>query len=78
MKTIYQDEYRQLIDVLITARKQQNLTQDEVAKQLHKPQSYIAKIENFERKLDVLEFVALCRVLGLTPSQVLMMIEQIS
>lgn len=27
---------------------------------------------------DVLEFVALCRVLGLTPDQVLMMIEQIS
>ncbi len=70
MKTIYQEEYRRLIDMLITARKQQNITQADVAKQLYKPQSYIAKIENFERKPDILEFVVLCRALGLTPSQV--------
>lgn len=75
MKTIYHDTYRELIDELIKLRKRANLTQTQVAEKLHKPQSYIAKIENFERKLDILEFVQLCRVIDVKASELIVLIE---
>ena len=65
MKTIYQDRYELLVQTLIGARKQLSFTQAELAKRLNKPQSYIAKIEGKDRKLDVLEFIDLCRILQL-------------
>ena len=49
MKTIYQQRYQTLIDCLISARKQAKLTQADIAHQLGKPQSYIAKIEGKDR-----------------------------
>lgn len=75
MKTIYQDEYRKIIQMLTELRKNQHLTQTQIAKELHKPQSYIAKIEVFERTLDILEFIHLCRVLGAKPSEILIAFE---
>jgi len=35
------------------------MTQAAVAKKLHKPQSFVAKYENDERRIDVVEFVDL-------------------
>ncbi len=64
MKTIYNERYQRLINALVKVRKNSGLTQQQVAERLSKPQSYIAKIEKLERKLDVLEFVDLCDVIG--------------
>ena len=71
MKTIYEERYQSWVQTLITARKTAGLTQAQVAEQLGKPQSYIAKIERCERKLDVMEFVLLCETLGVSVEQVL-------
>lgn len=57
MKTIYQDEYRRLIEVLITARKQQNLTQADVAKQLHKPVGWVERMRNPTFIIQPIDFV---------------------
>lgn len=78
MKTIYQERYNQLIHDLILVRKHANLTQSEVAKKLNKPQSYIAKIEGKDRKLDILEFIELCEVLDVQPSLLIREIENFS
>lgn len=74
MKTIYQDRYQILITELIRIRKDNGLTQAQLAKKLDKPQSYIAKIEAKDRKLDILEFVVLCEVLMVLPCDVLQII----
>lgn len=74
MKTIYQDRYQFLIEMLIKVRKDRGLTQAQLAKKLDKPQSYIAKIEARDRKLDVLEFVVLCETLTVSPCDVLQVI----
>lgn len=71
MKTIHNDRYQVLITELIKVRKNSGLTQQQVADKLTKPQSYIAKIEKCERKLDVLEFVDLCGVIGADRAEVL-------
>lgn len=76
LKTIYQTRYLQLVDALINARKKAGLTQVQVAIQLSKPQSYIAKVEGSDRKLDVVEFVALCEVIGQDPSELIKQLQQ--
>lgn len=63
MKTIYQEPYLRLVQALVRARKNAGLTQTQVAEKLSKPQSYIAKVEGADRKLDVMEFVELCQAI---------------
>ena len=57
-----------LRNVLIRAREKQGFTQVALAAALNKPQSFIAKVEVGERRLDVLEFCAIARALGLDPA----------
>lgn len=66
-KTIYDDEYRALIAALRGARKDAALTQEDVARRLGRPQSWVAKVEGCERRLDVVEFLHLCRALDTDP-----------
>lgn len=75
MKTIYQPAYQTLIRHLVDLRKSKELTQVALANMLSKPQSYVAKIEGCERKLDVLEFMAWCQALGVRPSEVMVLME---
>ncbi|MCX5782013.1 MAG: helix-turn-helix transcriptional regulator [Elusimicrobia bacterium] len=53
--TIYLKEYKQFVEKMIKARLDAGLKQQDVAKKLKKPQSYISKIERCERRIDVLE-----------------------
>lgn len=54
-KSVYTKDYKEIIERLKTARVEAGLAQQEVAKKLGKPQSYISKIESGERRLDVAE-----------------------
>ena len=54
-KSIYAKEYKRVIERLKKARLEAGLKQVEVAKRLAKPQSYISKIEQGERRIDVVE-----------------------
>ena len=49
------------------ARKEAALTQEQLAKRLKRPQSFVAKYENGERRLDVVEFVEIARKIGVDP-----------
>lgn len=75
MKAIYHPEYIALIEKLIVQRKTLNLTQAELAQKFNKPQSYVAKIEGCERKLDIIEFVKWSKELGLVASQLIASID---
>ena len=70
-KSIYDEEYRKLIDDLRAERKAVGLTQQVLADQLSKPQSFVAKVEGYERRIDVIEFVHWCRALGVDPAGLL-------
>lgn len=76
MKSVHTPAYRLLVDVLVEARKTSGLTQLEVAHRLGKPQSFVAKIEKRERRLDVVEFIKLSRVLGVDPHAALGKVEE--
>lgn len=52
---------------LRAARLTAGLRQVDVAKLFSKPQSYVAKVERGERRLDFIETLNLCKVIGLDP-----------
>ena len=62
-KSIYSKRYRQFLDLLIQARKEADLTQVEVASRLDRPQSFVSKYENGERRLDVVEFLDVAKAI---------------
>lgn len=49
--------YKQLLDRLVSARKAVGLTQQQVAEKLQRPQSFVSKVENGERRIDVVELL---------------------
>lgn len=75
VKTIYQEPYLRLVQALVQARKNAGLTQTQVAEKLSKPQSYIAKVEGADRKLDVMEFVELCEAIHQNPSELIKLLK---
>jgi transcriptional regulator with XRE-family HTH domain len=68
-KSLKSAEYARLIDLLVAARQEAGLRQQPLAKKLGKPQSFIAKYEGGERRIDVVEFIAIAKALGADPSK---------
>lgn len=67
----YSELSRKLRAVLRQTRKAAGLTQAETAERLGVPQSYVAKVEGGERRLDVAEFFDFVGALGADPYAVL-------
>jgi transcriptional regulator with XRE-family HTH domain len=64
-------EYRLLIDVLSQLRQELGVSQRELARRIAKPPSFINKIELFERRLDILEFIVIAEALSQKPHELL-------
>lgn len=61
--------------MLIEARKSKRLTQVALAERLKRPQSFVSKYERGERRLDVIEFLEVTRLLGIDPYKFLRRLE---
>jgi transcriptional regulator with XRE-family HTH domain len=53
--------------MLVAVRKKAEIRQQALAKKLGKPQSFVAKYENCERRIDLVEFVVIVRALAADP-----------
>lgn len=53
------------------------MTQQQVADALGRPQSYVAKYENGERRLDVIEFLDVVEILKINPAEILKLLNRI-
>lgn len=71
MTSVYSIEYQTVIKALREARVAGHITQEELGRALGRPQSFIAKVENGERRLDVVEFVHLCRLVNIDPVSII-------
>ena len=65
--TLHNDLYRRLIDRLAEARSEAGMTQQILADRLDKPQSFVAKVEGYERRLDIIEFLEISSAIGYDP-----------
>lgn len=61
--TLRDSRYRAIVAKLIAARKAEGLNQRDLAERLGKTQSYVAKVELHERRLDVIQLVEWLRAL---------------
>ncbi|KIQ33225.1 helix-turn-helix domain-containing protein [Pseudomonas viridiflava] len=78
MKTIHNARYQTLLDLLLEARDNAGLTQKELANRLGRPQSFVSKTENAERRLDVIEFMDVCRGIGADPFELLRRLDTLA
>ena len=70
-KSLRSPRQRRLLELLAQARKAKHMTQARVAAKLGKPQSFVAKYETGERRLDVVEFLDVAEAIGIDPATVL-------
>ena len=68
-KTIHSNAYRVLRQWLVEMRHEKRLTQRELARLLKVPYSWVGKVELGERRLDIVEYVRLCKGLGIDPHE---------
>lgn len=74
-KTIYTPEAIRLTTWLKKQREAKGLTMRQVGEVINKPHSYVGKVETGERRLDVIELIWYCRLLGFDPHEALRIIE---
>ena len=65
-KAIYSHEQQVLVTVLRRLRRSHGLTQVELAVRLQRPQSFVAKYEAGQRRLDLMELRTIAQALGST------------
>lgn len=70
-KSLHTPEYEFFRSLLITAREKAGLTQAEVSARLGRPQSFVAKYEGGERRLDVVEFIQVSAALDVDAQVIL-------
>lgn len=70
-KTIYSQSSQVLTAYLRDSRKSAGLTIRQLAEKMDVHHSIIGKIETGERRLDVIEFIEYCRILGLEPNEII-------
>lgn len=64
ISSIHDVRYKNIIELLIKARKSKNISQLDVAKRLGFTQPDISKVERLERRLDIIEFLDFLEVIS--------------
>ncbi|MBN4066204.1 helix-turn-helix transcriptional regulator [Ahrensia sp. AH-315-G08] len=63
VKTLGTERHKALIGFLISAREAAGITQTELAGKLGEYQSFVARLESGQRRVDVVEFLELADIL---------------
>ena len=69
-KSLRTPEHARLVALLKQERHRVGLTQHQLAQRLGSPQSFVAKYEGGERRLDLVEFIAIARAVEADPLEV--------
>jgi transcriptional regulator with XRE-family HTH domain len=67
-KTLGSDRHKALIAFLIERREAAGMTQAQLAERLGEYQSFVARLESGQRRVDVVELIELGRILGFDPA----------
>ena len=76
MKMNKTEKGRLLLKWLRDAREKQGMTMRDVAAVLKLPHSWVGKVEAGDRRLDVLEFIKYCQVIGADPIKGLKLLQK--
>ena len=76
-KTLGTKRHQALIALLIEKREAKGLTQTDLAEKLGEYQSFVARLESGQRRVDVIEFLELSEILGFDAVQALISVANI-
>ncbi|MFZ2031905.1 MAG: helix-turn-helix transcriptional regulator [Vitreimonas sp.] len=68
--SLHGESYAAFVRLLVERRKVSGLSQQDVADALRWPQSFIAKIEKQQRRIDAVELIRLAAAVGFDPSKI--------
>ena len=77
-KTLGSRRHTALIALLIKRREAIGMTQTQLADKLGEYQSFVARLESGQRRVDVVEYLELAEVLGFDPRKALATLRKIS
>ena len=75
-KSIHTRQYRQLIGLVREEREKRQMTQGQLAYMLGVQQAVVSKIENCERRIDLLELRQICQALGVSLIEIINKFEE--
>ncbi|WP_287885714.1 MULTISPECIES: helix-turn-helix domain-containing protein [Paracoccus] len=74
-RTLRSPGHLALMAALKRARLDAGLTQTELAERLKRPQSFVAKYENGERRVEVVELVEIATAMGSDPRDIVQIVR---
>jgi transcriptional regulator with XRE-family HTH domain len=76
-KTLGSRRHKALIALLIERREALGMTQTQLADRLGEYQSFVARLESGQRRVDVVEFLTLAEVLGFDAGKALAAVRKV-
>lgn len=70
-RSVFLVSYDVLTKCLVQARTEAGLTQWDLANALARPQSFVSKVENGERRIDLIEFLQITAALNVEPEPII-------
>ena len=77
-KTLGSGQHKVLIAMLIAAQEKAGLTQTELAERLGEYQSFVARLESGQRRVDVIELIRLSGILRFSAQKMVSAIEKLN
>lgn len=70
-KTLGSKRHKALVAMLIAKREAKGMTQTDLAEKLGQYQSFVARIESGQRRIDVIEYLDIAEAIGFDPKRAL-------
>jgi transcriptional regulator with XRE-family HTH domain len=77
-KSLGSARHKALIGLLIQKREAAGMTQAELAARLGEYQSFVARLESGQRRIDVVEFLDLAEAAGFDPAKAISALKKVS
>ena len=77
-KTIHSPASQTFCSLFREERQRAHLSQERLAEKLKKPQSFVAKIEKGERRVDLIEFLTIAHAMGMDPAKFVRKLQKLS
>jgi transcriptional regulator with XRE-family HTH domain len=75
-KTLRSKRYKALIGLLVVRREAAGMTQSDLAARLGKSKSFVARLESGQRRITVVEFMTLAKILRFDPYKVILNLKK--
>jgi transcriptional regulator with XRE-family HTH domain len=75
-RTLRSKRYKALIGLLVARREAAGMTQSDLAARLGKSKSFVARLETGRRRITVVEFMTLAKILRFDPYEVISNLEK--